>query len=70
MLFWSWLTTSLALLIVPYLMGTPPISWLLTLVYGGAVAIVSTIVEAVSPWGIDNLTIPAASAIVLNMLLG
>jgi dolichol kinase len=70
MLFWSWLTTSLALLIVPYLMGTPPISWLLTLVYGGAVAIVCTIVEAVSPWEIDNLTIPAASAIVLNMLLG
>jgi acetyl-CoA C-acetyltransferase len=31
-------------------------------VNGGAVALVCTLVEALSPWGIDNLTVPAAAA--------
>jgi phytol kinase len=68
MLFWSWITTTLALLIMPYLVGKPPINWLLTLVYGGAVAIVCTLVEALTPWGLDNLTVPAAAAVVLHLL--
>ena len=69
MLFWSWVATSVALFAVPYLVGAPAVEWLLALIYGGVVALVCTVVEALSPWGIDNLTIPAAAAIVLNALL-
>jgi dolichol kinase len=68
MLFWSWVSTSLALLIGPYLLGKPPIHWLLALVYGGAVALVCTLVEALTPWGLDNLTVPAAAALILHLL--
>jgi dolichol kinase len=68
MLFWSWVTTSLALFIMPYLVGKPLIDWMLALIYGGIVAIVATIVEALSPWGLDNLTIPAASVLILHAL--
>jgi dolichol kinase len=41
---------------------------MLILIYSGVVAIVCTLVEALSPWGIDNLTVPAAAAVMLNML--
>jgi phytol kinase len=68
MLFWSWVATSLALLIMPYLTGKPPINWLLTLIYGGAVALVCTAVEALTPWGLDNLTVAAAAAFILSVL--
>jgi phytol kinase len=68
MLFWSWITTSLALFVMPYLAGKPPIHWLLALFYGGAVAVVCTFVEALTPWGIDNLTVPATAAFILNLL--
>jgi phytol kinase len=68
MLFWSWITTSLALFVMPYLLGKPLINWMLALIYGGAVALVCTLVEALSPWGIDNLTIPAAACLVLYLL--
>lgn len=68
MLFWSWISTSLALFIMPYLADKPPINWMLALIYGGAVAVVCTLVEALSPWGIDNLTIPAAAALILHLL--
>jgi phytol kinase len=68
MLLWSWITTTLALFLMPFLLGGPSIDWLLALIYGGAVALVCTVVEALSPWGIDNLTVPAAAAVVLNML--
>ena len=68
MLFWSWVTTSLALFVLPYLLGKPPINWMLALVYGGVVALISTLVEAFSPWGIDNLTVPAAAALILHLL--
>jgi phytol kinase len=68
MFFWSWVSTSLALYIMPYLLGRPLINWLLALIYGGAVALACTIVEALSPWGIDNLTIPVAAVLVLNAL--
>jgi phytol kinase len=68
MLFWSWITTSMALLIMPYLLGRPPIHWMMTLIYGGAVAVVCTLVEALTPFGLDNLTIPIASALILHLL--
>jgi dolichol kinase len=68
MLFWSWITTSLVLLVMPFLVGGPLIDWMLALIYGGAVAIVATLVEALSPWGLDNLTIPAATVLILQML--
>jgi phytol kinase len=68
MLFWGWITTSLALFVMPYLLGKPLINWLLALIYGGAVALVCTLVEALTPWGIDNLTVPAAAALILHLL--
>jgi phytol kinase len=68
MLLWSWVSTSLALILMPYLTGMPTISWLLALMYGGAVALVCTLVEALTPWGLDNLTVPAAAALILNAL--
>ena len=68
MLFWSWVTTSVALFVMPYLLGKPLINWMLALIYGGVVALVCTLVEAFSPWGIDNLTVPAAAALALSLL--
>jgi phytol kinase len=68
MLFWSWIATFLALFVMPYLLGKPPINWLLALIQGAAVALVCTLVEALSPWGIDNLTVPAAAVLVLHLL--
>jgi phytol kinase len=70
MLFWSWISTTLALSLIPLLLGTASIDWLLAIVYGAAVAVVCTIVEAISPWGIDNLTVPAAAAAILVVLRG
>ncbi len=69
MLLWSWGTTSLALFVMPLLLGQTPINWILALLYGAVVAIVCTLVEALSPWGIDNLTIPAAAVLILQLLL-
>ena len=33
MLLWSWVSTSLALFVMPYLLGKPPVNWLLALIY-------------------------------------
>jgi dolichol kinase len=68
MFFWSWASTFAALLFMPFLFGRWYGSWLLALFESAAVALVCTIVEALSPWGIDNLTIPAAAVLVLNLL--
>jgi dolichol kinase len=68
MFFWSWVTTALALFGTPYLVSRPPINWLLALIQGAAVGLVAALVEALSPWGVDNLTIPGASVLVLHML--
>jgi len=70
MLFWSWVPTFLALTLMPLISGMPSINWLLALIYSGALALLSTLVEAVSPWGIDNLTVPAAAAVLLPLLRG
>jgi phytol kinase len=68
MLLWSWIPTSLALAIIPLAFGMPSVSPLLALIYGGAVSLVCTVVEAVSPWGIDNLTVPLVAMLVLFAL--
>jgi len=68
MFLWSWITTALALFTMPYLAGKPPIHWLLALIYGAAVGLVCALVEALTPWGLDNLTIPAASVLILSIL--
>ena len=68
MLLWAWVATFLALLTMPYLTGSPPMSWLTALVYGGAAALACTIVEAITPWGMDNLTVPATATLVLYLL--
>jgi phytol kinase len=67
MLFWSWLATSGTLLAMPYLLGQNPLNWILALIYGGFVAVLCTAVEALTPWGIDNLTVPAAAALALSL---
>jgi phytol kinase len=68
MLLWSWGSTTAALLVMPYLAGKPAVNWLLCLMYGAVVALVCTVVEALSPWGTDNLTVPISAALVLNLL--
>lgn len=70
MLFWSWVPTFLALVLMPLVTGKPPINWLLALIYSGAVALLCTVVEALSPWGLDNLTVPAAAALLLPLVRG
>jgi len=68
MLLWSWISTSLVLFVLPLVLGLPTISPLLALIYGGATALVCTLVEALSPWGVDNLTVPLAAGLVLYAL--
>jgi len=70
MLLWSWVATFLALFFMPYLVGRPPTNWLVVLLQSSQIALACTVVEAVSPWGIDNLTVPAAAAIVLRLVRG
>ncbi|HNS49731.1 MAG TPA: phosphatidate cytidylyltransferase [Anaerolineae bacterium] len=64
----GWIATLLALLVMPYLAGSPPMSWLAALAYSGLVALVCTLVEAVTPWGMDNLSVPAAATLCLWLL--
>jgi len=49
----TWLALGASLLVVPIAL---------------VVALAATLVEAISPWGIDNLTVPAASAFVLAIM--
>jgi phytol kinase len=57
----SLVSTFLALVVFGQPVGTG-------IVLALAVALVATVVEALSPWGIDNLTVPLASALVLVVL--
>jgi phytol kinase len=59
----SWLATSMALLLLG---AGDPIAALLV---SAVTAFGAAIVEAVSPWGIDNLTVPAVSALILALML-
>ena len=62
MFLFSWLSTFLALLLLS------PFSWQMSLFYSLAVAIFATLVEALSPWHIDNLTVPLFSAALLHLI--
>ncbi len=65
MLLVSWLTT-----LVPLkLLAPEPLSWITVIVAALATALNATAVEAFSPWGVDNLTVPAISAVILMLLL-
>ncbi len=62
MFLFSWLATFLALLLFP------PSGFLTSLLHALVVALVATLVEAFSPWHIDNLTVPLSSALLLFLL--
>ena len=62
MFLFSWLSTFLALLFLP------PLGWQASLLYSLAVAVFATLVEALSPWHIDNLTVPLLSAALLYLI--
>ena len=63
MLVFAWVATFVALLLLaPIPLGTAAVAALVT-------AIGATIAEAVSPWGTDNLTVPAVSALILVLML-
>jgi phytol kinase len=70
MFLFSWLSTFLALLLLPPLGGTlslvlSPVEGLL---YSLALAVFATLVEALSPWHMDNLTVPLLSAALLHLM--
>jgi phytol kinase len=62
MFLFSWLSTFLALLILP------PLGWQASLLYSLALGVFATVVEALSPWHIDNLTVPLLSAALLYLI--
>ena len=62
MFFFSWLSTFLALLLLP------PLGWQASLLYSLALAVFATLVEALSPWHVDNLTVPLLSTALLYLM--
>ena len=48
----------------------PPLDWGASLLYALVVAAVATLTEAVTPWHLDNLTVPLVSAVTLYLLTG
>lgn len=62
----SWVTTWVPLL----LLGSNPLDPVAAVGAAGVTALVAVFTEAVSPWGIDNLTVPAVSALALILTLG
>ena len=60
MLFFSGLATFMALYFL-----SPKTGFVMSLGMSLGVAIVATLAEAVSPWGIDNLSVPAVAALIL-----
>ena len=58
----SWVATLVALLL---LAPMPPLT---AVVAAAMTALGATVVEAISPWGIDNLTVPAVSALILVLM--
>lgn len=62
MFLFSWLSVFLALLLLP------PLGWQTSLLYSLAVAVFATLVEALSPWHVDNLTVPLLSAALLCLM--
>jgi len=62
MFLFSWLSTFVALLLLP------PLGWQTSLLYSLAVAVFATLIEALSPWHIDNLTVPLLSAALFHLV--
>ena len=48
----------------------PPLGLGVSLLYALIVSVVTTLVEAVTPWHLDNLTVPLVSAVTLYLLAG
>jgi len=48
----------------------PPLGLGVSLLYALVVSVVATLVEAVTPWHLDNLTVPLVSALALYLLAG
>ncbi len=48
----------------------PPLGFGISLLYALIVSVVTTLVEAVTPWHLDNLTVPLVSAVTLYLLAG
>jgi phytol kinase len=70
MLLWSWVATFLALWLMPLAVGQVTPNWLVALIQAAGTAVGCTVVEAFSPWGLDNLTVPAAAAFLLTRVAG
>lgn len=60
MFVFSFISTLLALWILPL-----PTGFLLSVGLALLIAILATLTEAVSPWGLDNLSVPAVSSLIL-----
>jgi phytol kinase len=61
----SWVATLVALM----LLAPGPRDFTAMMGAAATTALAATIIEAFSPWGIDNLTVPAVSAVVLVLML-
>jgi phytol kinase len=56
--------------LVPLLLLAPvPLDLVTAVVTAAAGALGAAVIEAISPWGIDNLTVPAVSALILASML-
>jgi phytol kinase len=61
----GWVATLVPLLLLaPAPLGLPA-----ALAAAVVTALGATLIEALSPWGIDNLTVPAVSALILVLML-
>jgi len=61
----SWVATLIPLLLLaPSPLGVPVV-----LTAAAVTALGAALIEALSPWGIDNLTVPAVSALILVLML-
>jgi phytol kinase len=61
----GWVATLIPLL----LLAPSPLGPLAALTAAAVTALGAALIEALSPWGIDNLTVPAASALILVLML-
>jgi len=50
------------------LLSSPPINFVNAVGIAALTSLAATAIEAVSPWGVDNLTVPAISAMVLALI--
>jgi phytol kinase len=64
MFLFGWLATFIPLILLP----SSSLSFFSALMIAGLTALIAAIFEALSPWGIDNLTVPAVSVLVLILL--